>query len=573
MADKDRTVRAPLEKLHENERIKADSDYLRGRIKESLAEPITGALLGQDHQITKFHGIYVQDDRDLRDERRRQKLEPAHQFMVRLRIPGGVVAPWQWLVLDDLARRYANATLRLTTRQTFQFHGIIKRHLKATMQGIDSALLDTIAACGDDNRNVMCHNKPEQSGLHAEVHAWAQRISRHLMPHSRAYHEIWLDEERVAGGPGEPEPIYGATYLPRKFKIAVAVPPSNDVDVFSNDLGFIAVSDDRGGLAGFNVTVGGGMAATAGEPRTYPRLGDLMGFCLPDQVVEVAEKVVTVQRDWGDRVDRKHARLKYTIDDHGLAAFRTEVEARLGYGLGEPRSFTFLDNGDHFGWQEGTDGLWYYTQFVENGRVRDGDSHALMTGLREIARVHEGDMRVTANQNLILGKVTESARTRIQAIVDEYGLSAINGGSPVRRASMACVAFPTCPLAMAESERYLPELVTKIEALMAEAGLSESSIIVRMSGCPNGCSRPYLGEIGFVGRGTGRYNLYLGAGFAGQRLNKLYRENIPEDLILDELAPIIRHFAADRGDDEPFGDFVVRAGYVQAVASGPEVHG
>jgi len=574
MADKDRTVAASLDNLHENERIKYDSDYLRGRIKESLLEPITGALLGNDHQLTKFHGIYLQDDRDLRDERRKQKLEPAHQFMVRLRLPGGVLSPDQWLTLDDLARTHANGTLRLTTRQTFQYHGVLKRNLKATIQGINAALLDTIAACGDDNRNVICNNNPEQSWLHSEVYEYAKAISAHLMPRSRAYHEIWLDEERVAGGPEgeEQEPLYGATYLPRKFKVAIAVPPSNDVDVYANDLGFIAITDGDGQLVGFNVAVGGGMGMTAGEPQTYPRLSDVMGFCTPDQGIDVAEKVLTVQRDWGDRVDRKHARLKYTIDDHGVAAFREEVERRLGYALEEPRPFELTDNGDRFGWLQGVDGLWYYTQFVENGRIQDSDEHSLMTGMREIARVHDGDIRITANQNLILGRVSDESRPRIQGLLDQYGLTGIQESGPTRRASMACVAFPTCPLAMAESERSLPGLLTRIEGLMADSGIPEDGIIVRMSGCPNGCSRPYLGEIGFVGRAVGRYDLYLGAGFAGQRLNKLYRENITEDRILEELDPVFRHYANERKEGEAFGDFTVRQGYVAEVREGRHFH-
>ncbi len=572
MADRERTVSAPLENLHENERIKAGSDYLRGQLRESLVEPITGGLLGQDHQLTKFHGIYLQDDRDLRDERRRQKLEPAHQFMVRLRLPGGVLGPEQWLTLDELAHRYGNSTLRLTTRQTFQFHGVLKRDLKATLQGINGALLDTIAACGDDNRNVICNNNPEQSGIHSEIYDWAKRISAHLRPRTRAYHEIWLDEERVTGGPEEEEPIYGRTYLPRKFKIAIAVPPSNDVDVYSNDLGFIAIPNDEGQLLGFNVAVGGGMGMTAGEPQTYPRLADVMGFCPVEQVVDVAEKVLTVQRDWGDRVDRKHARLKYTIDDHGIDAFRAEVENRLGYSLEEARPYEFTDNGDRFGWLQGVDGLWYYTQFVENGRVQDADGHFLMSGLREIACSHDGDIRITANQNLILGRVSEANRPRIQELLDKHGLSRIQEAGPTRRASMACVAFPTCPLAMAESERYFPDLLSKIEGLMAAAGLPEGAIIVRMSGCPNGCSRPYLGEIGFVGRAVGRYDLYLGAGYAGERLNKLYRANITEACILEELDSIIRHYASERQGGEPFGDFVIRQGYVAEVLEGRHFH-
>ena len=562
-----------LDKLDPAERLKAGSRHLRGTIEAGLADRATGSISEGDAKLLKFHGSYMQDDRDLRAERQKQKLEPAYSFMIRIRMPGGVCRPEQWLALDDLARRYANGTLRITTRQTFQYHGVIKRDLRTTMAAINDTLLDTIAACGDVNRNVNCNVNPHQSDLHAEVYGWAKRISEHLLPRTRAYHEIWLDGERWAGGEDrDEEPLYGERYLPRKFKIAVAVPPSNDVDVHANDLGFIAIRDEAGGLAGFNVTVGGGMGMTHGEPATYPRLADVIGFCTPGQVLDVARNVVAVQRDWGDRADRKHARLKYTIDDHGLDTFRAEVERRAGLALEEPRDFTFDKNSDDYGWVKGADGKWHLTLFVENGRIRDTDDRRLMTALREIARVHRGEFRLTATQNVIIARVAGQSKRKIDAVLREHGIEPEADLSAIRRSSMACVALPTCALAMAESERYLPALIDRLEEIMAANGLRDDAIVVRMTGCPNGCARPYLGEIGFVGKAPGKYNLYLGAGFRGERLNRLYRENIGEAQILAELEPLIAAYARERDGAEPFGDWVVRAGHVAATTEGRRFH-
>jgi len=568
--DRSRDLSQPLENLHPNEAGKAKSDYLRGTIAESLSEPLTGAVREEDAKLTKFHGIYQQDDRDLRDERRRQKLEPAYQFMVRVRLPGGVCLPWQWLKLDELAREHGNGTLRLTTRQTFQFHGVLKRNLKQTIQGINDALLDTIAACGDDNRGVMAAANPHQSALHRQMHDYAKRVSDHLSPRSRAYHEIWLDEEPVATSTDQtPEPLYGQTYLPRKFKIGFAVPPTNDIDVYSQDLGFIAIADKAGELAGFNVCIGGGMGRTDNEPQTYPRLADVIGFCTPDQVLDVAEKVVTIQRDYGDRSDRNQARFKYTIDRLGLDWICHELHRRLGAPLEAPREYAFTHNGDRFGWVQGENGCWHYTLFIENGRVKDTEQLELMAGIREVARVHTGEFRLTGNQNLIIANVKPDERDQIDGLLRGYGLDN-EQYTALRRNAMACVAFPTCGLAMAESERYLPQLLDKLERIMDEAGLSNDAITVRMSGCPNGCSRPYIAEIGFSGRGPGKYNVYLGGGFHGQRLNKLYLNNVGEAEILEALSPLIHHYARDRQDSEPFGDFVVRQGYVNEVRAGRE---
>lgn len=566
-ADVDRS--RPLDELHDNEGIKATSVFLRGTIEESLANRITGGLLGTDREITKFHGIYQQDDRDERDERRRRKLEPAHQFMVRVRLPGGICQPDQWLTLDDVARNHANGTLRLTTRQTFQFHGVLKRDLRATVQGVHRSLLDTIGACGDVNRGVMATPLPELDHIHAQLQPIVRSVSEHLLPRSSAYHEIWLDGESVAGGRREEEPIYGRTYLPRKFKIGFAVPPVNDVDVFTQDLGFIAIARD-GVLEGFNVTVGGGMGRTDNEPRTYPRLGEVIGFVPADRVVKLAEAVVTIQRDFGDRVDRKVARMKYTIDRHGLDWFVGELRGRLGYNIDPARPYRFETSQDRFGWSQNSDGSWNYTLFVENGRIRDHEGYATMTGLREVAGLHAGDFRITPNQNLILARVPENGRGPVEELLERHGITAVTDRSRVRRHSMACVAFPTCPLAMAESERYFPDLMTKVEALMEDAGVGDLPIVMRMSGCHNGCSRPYVAEVGFSGRGPGRYNMYLGGGFHGERLNAPYLENVGEATILEHLRPLFEAYARERDQGEAFGDFLIRADHIREVKAGQE---
>ncbi len=558
--------------LSRNERIKEASAYLRGTLAEGLTDVVTGAITEDDQQLVKFHGMYLQDDRDLRAERTKKKLEKAFSFMIRLRIPGGVCTPGQWLKLDRIAGDYANGTLRLTTRQTFQFHGVIKSNLKTTMKGIDAALLDTLAACGDVNRNVLASTNPHQSRTHGAAHALAAAISEHLLPHTPAYREIWLDGERIVGGEEEVvEPVYGRTYLPRKFKTVVAVPPSNEVDIFAQDLGFIAILGENGDLEGWNVTVGGGMGMTHGEPDTYPRTADVMSFCTPEDAVAVAEAVVTVQRDWGDRTNRKHARLKYTIEDRGLAAFRAEVERRIGKRLGEPRPFRFDSTGDRYGWVEGEDGRQHLTLFIENGRLRDiPGGPSLLTGLRRIAEIHDGEFRLTANQNVIVANVRPENRAAIEEIVDLHGLT--SHATALRRNAMACVALPTCALALAESERYLPTLVTALEENLARHGLAEDEIVIRMTGCPNGCARPYLAEIGLVGKGPGRYNLYLGASFDGSRLSKLFAEDLEHDGIVAALEPLFAAYARERQPGERFGAFLIRSRRVAATSNGADFH-
>ncbi|NOJ78393.1 assimilatory sulfite reductase (NADPH) hemoprotein subunit [Myxococcus xanthus] len=549
--------------LSEVEHIKSQSRLLRGSLAESLEDPVTGGLATPDTNLIKFHGSYQQDDRDLREERRQQKLEPAYSFMLRTRLPGGVCTPAQWLAMDALAREHANHTLRITTRQAFQLHGVIKEDLRPTIARINEAMMDTLAACGDVNRNVMCNPNPVDSSVHETVYRWAVRISEHLLPKTRAYYEVWLGKEKVAGG--EDEPIYGSTYLPRKFKAAVAVPPLNDVDVFAQDLGFIAITEGDA-LVGFNVSVGGGMGATHGDAATYPRLADVVGFIPPEQTLAVAEEVVKIHRDFGDRTNRKHARLKYVLEERGVPWFTAELEKRLGFPLQPARPFAFEHNGDRFGWTEGHDGRWHLTLHLDSGRVADRPGATHLTGLREIARIHTGDFRLTANQNLVIAGVTPEARDAIDALVTEHALDSFRSASPVRRNALACVALPTCGLAMAEAERYLPAFVGRLEDRLRAHGLQDANLLLRITGCPNGCARPYLAEVGLVGKAPGRYNLHLGGDARGQRLSHLYRENIDEDAILAALEPLFEGYARERQPGEGFGDFVVRAGHVPSPA-------
>jgi sulfite reductase (NADPH) hemoprotein beta-component len=560
--DRSRDLSQPLDRLGPDESMKDASDYLRGSIAEGLLDRITGAVPSADDvKLMKFHGIYQQDDRDLRDERRRQKLEPAFQFMIRVRLPGGVCSPAQWLKLDELARAHGGETLRITTRQTFQFHWVLKDSLRPIIQGLHETLLDTVAACGDDSRGVMCTVDPESSCFHAEVAAMAKRVSDHIIPKTRAYHEIWYGHERVVGS-GPEEPFYGRTYMPRKFKIGFALPPSNDIDVYAQDLGFIAIGGPDG-LEGFNVAIGGGMGRTDQAPETYPRLASVIGFVPADRVFACADAVMTVQRDYGDRKDRQHARFKYTIDDKGLDWVKAEIERNMGAAFEEARPYSFTSNGDSYGWNTTPDRRHHRTVIIENGRL----DLKLLDALRDIARVHHGTFRLTANQNVIIAGVKTEDRPAIDAILAEHWPD-IDQFSVLRRNAIACVAFPTCGLAMAESERYLPTLLDKIEAILAENGLSEEPITVRMSGCPNGCSRPFFAEIGLTGRAPGKYNLYLGGGFHGERLNRMIRENVGEPVILEVLTETIARYAREREPGEHFGDFTIRAGIVREVTEG-----
>ncbi|MEN8737860.1 MAG: NADPH-dependent assimilatory sulfite reductase hemoprotein subunit [Akkermansiaceae bacterium] len=558
---------AEEKKLAHNEYLKIDSNYLRGTLAEGLADTSTGGLTEDEQQLLKFHGCYLQDDRDIRAGRRKNKLEKAFSFLIRVRVPGGVATPEQWIKMDDLATTYANGTIKITTRQAFQLHGVIKTQLKKTIQGINAAAMDTIAACGDVNRNVMCNPNPFLSEAHADVLKISQEISDHLTPATGAYHEIWLDGEKVESTEEEVEPIYGKTYLPRKFKIAVAVPPSNDVDIHANDLSFVAIVEG-GKVIGYNVAVGGGMGMTHGAVETYPRLADIIGFCTPEQVIDVSEKVLLVQRDFGDRTNRKHARLKYTIDDRSAEWFLEKLNEYLGYDLEPVREFKFEDNGDRFGWVEDHEGNSHLNLFIEGGRVRD----EARIGLRKIAEIHQGDFRLTGNQNLVIARVAPSERPAIEALLEEYGLLNSHEQSGLRLNSIACVALPTCGLALAEAERGLPGVITELEKITEDAGMRHDSITIRMTGCPNGCGRPFLSEIAFVGRSPGKYNLYLGGGHAGDRLNKLYREAVTREEAIALLKPLIEDYAKSRDEGEKFGDWVIRAGHIAATVNGLDFH-
>ncbi|MCU4677128.1 assimilatory sulfite reductase (NADPH) hemoprotein subunit [Catenovulum sp. 2E275] len=560
-------------KLAANEYIKVNSNYLRGTLEESLANQVTGAVADDDTQLTKFHGFYMQDDRDIRNERKKQKLEPKHTFMLRARVPGGVIDMQQWLAIDEIAHDLTDYnSIRLTTRQTFQYHGILKRNLKPLIKGLYQVKLDSIAACGDVNRNVMATTNPIQTQLQKEVHEWSVKISEHLLPKTRAYYELWLDEEKVeVGADVEQEPVYGRTYLPRKFKIAVAVPPYNDVDISANDLSFIAIEDENGGLAGFNVAAGGGMGSTHGDVNTYPQLTRVLGFCKVEDTLAFAQAVMLTQRDNGNRYDRKRARTKYTVDDMGVDAFRAATEVHAGIKFEPARPYEFTSQADRFGWVEDINGNWHLTVFLEAGRIVDDEGRTVKTGLREIAKVHKGEYRMTANQNIMIANVAPADKAEIEGMARKFGLLG-KVLSPIMLNSIACVALPTCALAMAESERYLPRLIEKIDVLAQKHNVGDQEIVTRMTGCPNGCGRPFLAEIGFVGKGPGKYNMYLGADGKGTRLNQMYKENIGEEEILTELDGLLGRYSKERESNERFGDFVVRIGAVKAVYDGREFH-
>jgi sulfite reductase (NADPH) hemoprotein beta-component len=548
-------------KKADNERLKAESNFLRGTILEDLKDRITGGFTADNFQLIRFHGMYQQDDRDIRAERQKQKLEPMHNVMLRARMPGGIIKPEQWLAIDKFAEEKTEyGSIRLTTRQTFQFHGVLKPNIKLMHQTLNSIGIDSIATAGDVNRNVLCTSNPVESELHQEAYEWATKISEHLLPKTRAYAEIWLDEKKVET---TEEPILGSNYLPRKFKTTVVIPPHNDIDVHANDLNFVAISDN-GKLVGFNVLVGGGLAMTHGDKSTYPRKADDLGYIPLEKTLDVAAAVVTVQRDWGNRVNRKNAKTKYTLDRVGTDTFKAEVEKRAGVEFADSKPYEFTERGDRFGWVEGIDGKQHLTLFIENGRILDFPGKPLKTGLAEIAKIHKGDFRMTANQNLVVAGVPTEDKEKIEALAVEFGLKDASVSNQ-RLNSMACVAFPTCPLAMAEAERYLPGLVTEVEGILAKHNVADDHIILRVTGCPNGCGRAMLAEIGLVGKGPGKYNMYLGGNAGGTRIPKLYKEGIDEATILTEIDGLVARWSTERNAGEGFGDFAIRAGIVAEV--------
>jgi len=553
-------------KLADNERLKRESNFLRGTIEQDLSNQVTGGFTADNFQLIRFHGMYQQDDRDIRAERTKQKLEPLHNVMLRARMPGGIIKPEQWLAIDKFAQESTSyGSIRLTTRQTFQFHGVLKPNIKLMHQTLNSIGIDSIATAGDVNRNVLCTTNPVESELHQEAYEWATKISEHLLPKTRAYAEIWLDGEKLQGPEGKEteEPILGSNYLPRKFKTTVVIPPQNDVDVHANDLNFIAIAKD-GKLVGFNVLVGGGLAMTHGDKSTYPRRADDFGFVSLANTLDVAAAVVTTQRDWGNRVNRKNAKTKYTLDRVGTETFKAEVEKRAGITFAASQPYEFTERGDRIGWVKGYEGKHHLALFIENGRLLDYPGKPLKTGVAEIAKIHKGDFRMTANQNLIVAGVSEEDKAQIEKIARDHGLMD-DSVSQQRKDSMACVAFPTCPLAMAEAERYLPGLVTDVEGILAKHHVSDESIILRVTGCPNGCGRAMLAEIGLVGKGPSKYNMHLGGNLAGTRVPKMYKENLNEQDILSEIDGLVARWVADRESNEAFGDFVIRAGIIGEV--------
>ncbi len=540
------------------ERIKTSSDGLRGTLKESLQDGLTGALKEDDQSLIKFHGLYQQDDRDRREERTAKKLEWLFSYMIRLRLPGGFLTADQWIGLHHIAGEHSTGTIKVTTRQTVQLHGIVKSHIKPTIQSFNTLHLDSIAACGDVNRNVTCSAHPKESAIHEQVFQYADKISAMALPKTRSYYEIWLDEEQIADKK-EDDPLYQDRYLPRKFKVGIAIPPNNDVDVLTNDAGLIAIIENNE-LKGFNIAAGGGLSSTHGNPATYARLATLLGFVdTEEKVLKAVYEIMTIQRDHGNRSDRKLARLKYTIDKMGVGPFKEELEKRCGFKLEPVRPYVFTERKDHYGWKQNHEGNWYYTVFVENGRILDDEKLPLKTALLEIAKTGKLNFRFTGNQNVILADIKEADKNEIDALLHQFNIvnHTIVAGA-LRKNAMACVAFNTCPLALAEAQRYLPSLIDKIEPLLKKHSIEEEEIILRMTGCPNGCGRSPAAEIGFVGTAYGQYNLHIGGDRTGERLNIKYKDSLDEPQILKELDQLFAVYSVKRNAGEPFGDFVIR---------------
>ncbi|MDZ4808758.1 MAG: NADPH-dependent assimilatory sulfite reductase hemoprotein subunit [Bacteroidota bacterium] len=536
------------------ERIKKASNGLRGTLRESLQDDITGSLREDDQSLIKFHGLYQQDDRDRREERSNKKLEWLFSYMIRLRLPGGFLTPEQWIGLHHIAGEHSTGTIKITTRQTVQLHGILKSHIKPTIQSFNTFHLDSIAACGDVNRNVTCSAHPNESPIHEQVFKYADRLSEMALPKTRAYYDIWLDEEMIADRK-EDDPLYQDRYLPRKFKIGIAIPPNNDVDVLTNDVGLIAIIENNE-LKGFNIAAGGGLSATHGNANTYARLATILGFVDTDKVLKAVYEVMTIQRDYGNRSDRKLARLKYTIDKLGVVVFKEELEKRCGFKLEETKAYIFESRKDRYGWKQNHQGKWYYTLFVENGRVLDDDKAPLKTALYEIAQTGKTNFRFTGNQNVILADIKEADKNEIDGLLDKFCLTAhTNNASVIRKNAMACVAFNTCPLALAEAQRYLPTLIDKIEPLLEKYSLQQDEIVLRMTGCPNGCGRSPAAEIGLIGTAYGEYNLHIGGDRVGERLNTKYKGHLNEAQILQTLDELFASYSKDRSEGETFGDF------------------
>ncbi len=555
----------PPVKLTHNEVIKEANPTLAGAITATLQDVAADRFSEDDIQFLKFHGIYQQDDRDLR------KTGKKFMMMIRGRIPGGVMTPKQWCVFDGLASQYGYNTLRITTRQSIQFHGVVKSNLRALVKGINESLLSTLSACGDVNRNVLAPPTPAYTRARQQVFEDCVRVADALTPQTKAYHSIWIDGVQLDLEAPENknfvDPLYGKTYLPRKFKVAFVIPPLNDLDVFTNCLGFIAVVENDQ-LAGYNLAVGGGMGRSHGNEATYPRLADVLGFFTPDKLIEVAKAVLTIHRDFGDRAERKHARLKYVVAERGVDWTRAEVEQRAGIKLAPARPFKFTTTGDLYGWHRAVDGKWFLTLFVETGRVKDVDGHKMKTALRQVAEKFANiEFRLSANQNVILANVAEADKPAINSLLTQHGVKTENQASVLHAASMACPALPTCGLALAESERMLPGLIDRIEKLCADIGLAGQEIIIRSTGCPNGCARPYMAEIAFVGKAPGRYQVWFGGDTAGTRLNRLWKDVVKDADIENELRPVLSRYASERSNGERFGDFCERVVWKETAAT------
>lgn len=538
------------------ERIKTKSDGLRGTLLESLDDHLTGAIREDDQILIKHHGMYQQDDRDLREERSIKKLEWLYSFMIRLRLPGGFLTPQQWINMHHIAGEHTTGVIKITTRQTVQLHGILKSHIKPTLKAFATQRLDSIAACGDVNRNVICAAHPMMSKIHEEVFKYADKISTMCLPKTNAYYEIWLDREPLQSKEEEKDPLYQDRYLPRKFKIAIAIPPNNDVDVFTNDIGLIAIIENDQ-LKGFNISIGGGLGTTHGNKDTYARLGTIIGFTdTEEKTLKAVYEIITTQRDFGNRTDRKNSRLKYTVDKMGVYNFKKEVEKRCGFTLGTERPVTFNDRTDYFGWHQNHEGKWYYTLFIENGRIAD-EKVAIKTCLYEIAKTGKANFRFTANQKLIVADIDPNDKAEIETILNQFGLiEHTEKALPIRRNAIACVALNTCPLALAEGQRYLPTLVGKIEPLLKKYNLESDPISIRMTGCPNGCGRPYTAEIGLIGTSYGHYNLHLGGDRLGMRLNTKMFDSVNEEKVLSILDKLLGDYASSKVKYSSFGDFI-----------------
>lgn len=546
------------------EKIKKASNALRGTLRESVRDGLTGALREDDQSLIKFHGMYQQDDRDRREERAAKKLEWLYSYMIRLRLPGGFMTPEQWIGMHHIAGDHSTGVIKITTRQTIQLHGIVKSHIKPTIKAFNTLHLDSIAACGDVNRNVVCNSHPKQSPIHEEVFAYAAKLSEMALPKTKAYYEVWLDQKPLLEKKEEADPLYEDRYLPRKFKIAIAIPPDNDCDVLANDIGLIAIIENNT-LKGFNIAAGGGLSTTHGNPNTYARLATVLGYVeAGEKTMKAVYEIITVQRDYGNRSDRKQARLKYTLDNMGIENFKKELERRCGFALEAPKPYTFTRRHDYYGWHANHEGNWFYTLFVENGRIADLDSAPLKTALLEIAKTGKVNYRFTCNQNVIISDVAPEDKEVVNEILERLGLvKHTDNAGAVRKSAIACVAFNTCPLALAEAQRYLPTLIDKLEPLLDKHKLSEDEISVRMTGCPNGCGRPYVAEIGFVGTSYGHYNLHLGGDRHGERLNIKYKDSLDEAGILQELDSLFGVYSKNKKKGESFGDFAIREQWVK----------